>query len=115
MKAVTISGHGGMEVVEVRDVPAPRPGAGEVVLDVRAAALNHLDIWVRKGGRAALAFPHVLGSTFGSHEDFRLMLRTMAGANLKPVIDSVVPLDRAKDALARMEAGEQFGKIVLKT
>ena len=57
----------------------------------------------------------LLGSTFGSHEDFRLMLRTMAGANLKPVIDSVVPLDRAKEALARMDAGEQFGKIVLKT
>jgi D-arabinose 1-dehydrogenase-like Zn-dependent alcohol dehydrogenase len=56
----------------------------------------------------------VLGSTFGSHEDFRLMLRTMAGSSLEPVIDSVLPLDRAKEAFARMDAGDQFGKIVLR-
>jgi len=63
MKAVTIRSNGGPEVVRVEDVPAPRPAAGEVVVEVRAAALNHLDIWVRKGRRgAAMNFPHVLGS-----------------------------------------------------
>ena len=63
MKAVTIRAHGGPEVVGVEDVPAPAAAAGEVVVAVRAAALNHLDIWVRKGGRnAGTKFPHVLGS-----------------------------------------------------
>ncbi|MBM4018261.1 MAG: zinc-binding dehydrogenase [Planctomycetes bacterium] len=63
MMAVTISGHGGPEVVRIQDAPEPRPAAGEVLLDVRAAALNHLDIWVRKGRPGmGLRFPHVVGS-----------------------------------------------------
>jgi NADPH:quinone reductase-like Zn-dependent oxidoreductase len=55
----------------------------------------------------------VLGSRLGSQEDFRLMLLAVAAAGVKPVIDREFPLDCAPDALARMEAGEQFGKIVL--
>jgi len=63
MKALTISSHDGPEVLRVADVPAPSAAAGEVVVEVRAAALNHLDIWVRKGRPGlALKFPHVLGS-----------------------------------------------------
>jgi len=62
MKAVVVRAHGGLEVVEVGEAPAPSAAPGEAVVAVRAAALNHLDIWVRKGGRAALRFPHVLGS-----------------------------------------------------
>ena len=63
MKAVTIRANGGPEVVRVEDVPPPRPAAGEVVIAVRAAGLNHLDLWVRKGRPGArIAFPHVLGS-----------------------------------------------------
>jgi len=56
----------------------------------------------------------IMGSTMGSHEDVRLMLRAVTTAGLKPVIDSVRPLENAADAMGRMEAGEQFGKIVLK-
>jgi NADPH:quinone reductase-like Zn-dependent oxidoreductase len=63
MKAVAIRAHGGPEVVELQDLPEPRPGPGQVVVRVRAAALNHLDIWVRKGWPGLkLSFPHVLGS-----------------------------------------------------
>ena len=61
MKAVTIRAAGGPEVVRIEEVPSPDLAAGEVVVEVRAAALNHLDIWVRKG-RGGLKFPHVLGS-----------------------------------------------------
>ena len=56
----------------------------------------------------------VMGSTMGSHEDFRLMLETVAASKLRPVIDSVNPLKEAGAAMARMEEGKQFGKIVLK-
>jgi len=55
----------------------------------------------------------VLGSTMGSNEDFRQMLKAVTLAKLKPVIDSVEPLENAKDAMDRMERAEQFGKIVL--
>lgn len=63
MKAVAIRSHGGPEVVKLEDLPDPRPAPGQVVVAVKAAALNHLDIWVRKGWRGlSLSFPHVLGS-----------------------------------------------------
>jgi NADPH:quinone reductase-like Zn-dependent oxidoreductase len=63
MKAVAIREHGGPEVVRLEDLPDPQPGPGQVVVAVKAAALNHLDIWVRKGWPGLkLAFPHVLGS-----------------------------------------------------
>ena len=63
MKAIAIREHGGPEVVKVEDLPDPRPGPGQVLVAVKAAALNHLDLWVRKGWPGLkLAFPHVLGS-----------------------------------------------------
>jgi len=63
MKAAAICEHGGPDCISVQDVPSPAPAAGEVLIDVRAAALNHLDVWVRQGARDfGLTFPHVLGS-----------------------------------------------------
>jgi NADPH:quinone reductase-like Zn-dependent oxidoreductase len=63
MKAVTLREHGGPEVLRVEEVPTPEPGPGEVRVRVRAVALNHLDIWVRRGGPAfKLQYPHRLGS-----------------------------------------------------
>ena len=56
----------------------------------------------------------VMGSTLGGEEDLRLLLRAVAVARLRPVIDSVHPLDDARAATERMEAGRQFGKIVLR-
>ncbi len=49
MRAVVIRTNGGPEVLNIEDVPDPIPGPGEVVVRVRAVALNHLDLWVRKG------------------------------------------------------------------
>lgn len=49
MRAVVIRRHGGPEVLEIEEVPDPIPGPGEVVVRVFAVALNHLDLWVRKG------------------------------------------------------------------
>ncbi|MFC1783506.1 zinc-binding dehydrogenase [Planctomycetota bacterium] len=56
---------------------------------------------------------NVLGSTMGSHEDFRSMLQAVSVNKIKPVIDTIFPLDQASSAFMRMEKGEQFGKIVL--
>jgi len=55
----------------------------------------------------------VIGSTMGASEDFRGMVNAVAAAGIKPVIDATYPLSDAKTAQARMEAGEQFGKLVL--
>ncbi len=49
MHAFRLSRHGGPEVLEWVEVPTPRPRADEVLVRVKACALNHLDLWVRNG------------------------------------------------------------------
>lgn len=62
MKAMVIEKHGGPEVVQPAELPTPEAGRGEVLLRVRASALNHLDLWVRRGlPGLPPAFPHVGG------------------------------------------------------
>jgi len=61
MKAVRIHQFGGPEVLTYEDVADPRPGYGQVLVRVRACALNHLDIFVRKG-LPGVKLPHILGS-----------------------------------------------------
>lgn len=56
----------------------------------------------------------ILGSTMGSAEDFRNMIRTVTVSGLRPVVDEVFPLERVREAMAKMEAGRQFGKIALR-
>lgn len=61
MKAVVFREHGGPEVLRYEDVPSPEPGAGEVLVALRAAALNHLDLFVR-AGIAGVKLPHIPGA-----------------------------------------------------
>ncbi|MEJ2648121.1 MAG: zinc-binding dehydrogenase [Sedimentisphaerales bacterium] len=104
----------------------------DIVVDAVGAATWETDLKVaRRGGRIVLCGVTtgaqaetnmqrvywnqltVLGSTLGSDDDFRQMLKTVNNNKLKPVIDSVHPLEKVKDAMTRMERAEQFGKIVL--
>jgi NADPH2:quinone reductase len=62
VKAAVFSEFGGPEVVRVEDVEAPQPGLGEVRIAVRAAAMNHLDLWVRRGLPIEITMPHIGGS-----------------------------------------------------
>jgi NADPH:quinone reductase-like Zn-dependent oxidoreductase len=48
--------------LELTDLPDPRPGVGEVVVTIRAAALNHRDVWIKLGQYAGLRFPCIPGS-----------------------------------------------------
>ena len=61
MKAVRIHEDGGPEVLRYEDVDDPVAGPGEVLVSLRAAALNHLDVWVRKG-LPSVPKPRVLGA-----------------------------------------------------
>jgi NADPH:quinone reductase-like Zn-dependent oxidoreductase len=62
MRAALFRRHGGPEVLELADVPAPEPGPGEVLVRVKACAMNHLDLWVRDGWEGIqLPLPHVGG------------------------------------------------------
>src|SRR5438046_5164816 len=61
MKAVRIHEFGGPEVLRYEDVPDPQARKDQVLVGVRACAMNHLDIWVRKG-LPGVKLPHILGS-----------------------------------------------------
>jgi NADPH:quinone reductase-like Zn-dependent oxidoreductase len=63
MKAMVLSQHGGPEVLHMVEMPEPAIGDRDVLVRVRAVALNHLDLWVRSGlpGRS-VSFPHIPGS-----------------------------------------------------
>jgi len=62
MRAAIFHENGGPEVVRIEDVPRPAAGPGQVLVRVRAAALNHLDLWVRRGIPIETTMPHVGGS-----------------------------------------------------
>ena len=63
MKAVRFHQHGGPEVLTFEDAPEPEPRAGHALVRVRACALNHLDIWQRRGiERVTIPFPHISGA-----------------------------------------------------
>lgn len=55
----------------------------------------------------------LIGSTMGSHQDFREVMGLIWAGRLKPVVDRVMPLSEGKRAFEVLERGEQFGKIVL--
>lgn len=63
MNAVVFKEHGGPEKLTLEDLPTPTIGTGEVLVRVKACALNHLDIWIRQGNPAyPIPLPHVSGS-----------------------------------------------------
>jgi NADPH:quinone reductase-like Zn-dependent oxidoreductase len=61
MKAVRIHEFGGPEVLRYEEVPDPKPRRDQVLIRVRACAMNHLDLWIRKG-LPGIVLPHILGS-----------------------------------------------------
>ncbi len=84
MHAVVLTGHGDLDKLEYRDdVPVPRPGAGEVLIEISACGMNNTDVWVRQGaygleedpdavstwrrGRSTLTFPRIQGTDSVGH------------------------------------------------
>src|SRR3989338_8205212 len=62
MKAIILERHGGPEVLQYRYVPKPKISDHEVLVEVKACALNHLDIWIRNGlPGIKIPLPHILG------------------------------------------------------
>jgi NADPH:quinone reductase-like Zn-dependent oxidoreductase len=62
MRAIVLRDLGGPEHLRLETVPDPQPGPGEVVVRLKAAALNHRDVWIRKGLYAGIKLPVILGS-----------------------------------------------------
>lgn len=63
MKAVFFEQHGGPQVLQYGEIEPPRPEPGQVLVKLKAAALNRLDLWVREGWPGIkLAYPHIPGA-----------------------------------------------------
>jgi NADPH:quinone reductase-like Zn-dependent oxidoreductase len=62
MKAAVFAEFGGPDVVRIEEMEVPDPGPGEVRVAVKAAAMNHLDLWVRRGLPIKITMPHIGGS-----------------------------------------------------
>ncbi|MDC4202974.1 MAG: zinc-binding dehydrogenase [Candidatus Manganitrophus sp.] len=63
MKAVRFHRFGDLDTLVYEEVPTPKAGPGEVVLQVKACALNYLDLWIRQGVPAyKIQLPHIPGS-----------------------------------------------------
>ncbi|NVO85973.1 zinc-binding dehydrogenase [Hymenobacter terrestris] len=60
MQALVLSGID--QPLKLQEVPTPVPAAGQVLVQLHAAALNHRDVWIQKGQYAGLKFPIILGS-----------------------------------------------------
>ena len=115
---------------EVRSLTRGR-GVDLVIENVGAATWTESQNILRKGGRLVTygrttgreAITNLstlfwneqtlIGSTMGSLDDFREVMEHVFNGTIDPIIDSVYPLERAAEAYARYERGEQFGKIVL--
>jgi alcohol dehydrogenase len=86
MKAVSFSRFGGLDVLEYGDVAEPEAGPGELVLKVKAAALNFNDIWARRGlPRVRIPLPHVSGT-----DGAGVVVATGPGMNRFEVGDEVI-------------------------
>jgi NADPH:quinone reductase-like Zn-dependent oxidoreductase len=62
MRAIVQRAVGGPEVLSYEELPDPTPGPGQVLVRLRAAALNHRDVWIRKGQYAGVKTPIIPGS-----------------------------------------------------
>jgi NADPH:quinone reductase-like Zn-dependent oxidoreductase len=61
VKAIRIHEDGGPDVLRYEDAPDPVPGTGQVLIELHAASLNHLDVWIRKG-LPSVPKPRILGA-----------------------------------------------------
>ena len=83
-------------------------GGRIVIVGNTSGPLTEIDVRYIFGKQISL-----IGSTMGTHQDFLDVISMLWAEKLKPVIDSIVPLKDGQQAYRMMEAGEQFGKIVL--
>lgn len=79
MRAVVITGHGDLDVIEEREVPVPRPGPGEVLVRVHAAGCNNTDLWTREGSYGAAEDPDVRTGWLGPLDFPRVQGADVAG------------------------------------
>jgi zinc-binding alcohol dehydrogenase/oxidoreductase len=103
VKAVRIHEDGGLDVLCYEDVPDPVPGPDDVLVELRAASLNHLDIWIRKG-LPSVPKPRILGADGAG---------VLAGTGRRVVINPAIPRDGRVEILGEHTDGTPAELIVV--
>jgi NADPH:quinone reductase-like Zn-dependent oxidoreductase len=93
MRAAVFHENGGPDVVGIEDRPTPEPGPGEVRVAVRAAAMNHLDLWVRRGLPIETTRPHIGGSDIAGVVDAPGVGVTDTLVGVRVVVDPALDYD----------------------
>lgn len=122
MTAAILTRHGGLEALELhRDWPVPRPGPGEVLVRVTAAALNNTDVWTREGAYGTAADPDALSGWRGPIDFPRIQGGDIAGVAVESgrrvLVDPAIYRDGGQDAppvgLLGSEADGGFAEYVV--
>ncbi|WP_329066102.1 zinc-binding dehydrogenase [Amycolatopsis sp. NBC_01480] len=122
MTAVVLPRHGGIEALELhRDWPVPRPGPGEVLVRVTAAALNNTDVWTREGAYGTASDPDALSGWRGPIDFPRIQGGDIAGVAVESgrrvLVDPAIYQDGSRDAppvgLLGSEADGGFAEYVV--
>jgi NADPH:quinone reductase len=66
VRAIVVTRHGGPEVLELRDEPAPQPGPGQVLVDIEAVGVNYRDVYEREGAGAYGGTPPLMAGVEGA-------------------------------------------------
>ena len=116
MKAIRIHEDGGPEVLRYEDAPDPEPREGEALVELRAASLNHLDVWVRKG-LPSVPKPRILGADGAEDARLRDGREALADPDVEMVERRGAEADEylavAGDGVGRLLEHEHLGAAVL--
>ncbi|MFI6288387.1 zinc-binding dehydrogenase [Streptomyces sp. NPDC051018] len=114
MKVVLHRTHGGLDVLQVADVPVPKPGPDEVLVRIAACGLNHLDVLQRRGPALIPGFtlPHVSGmdiagtiEAVGPPGEGRAGSSAALTEGARVVVNPAVPCDRCESCAAGADGG----------
>ena len=125
MKVIELHSSFGLDQLTLAERPEPTSGRLDVIVKMRAAALNYRDWQVVRGDYPQLKLPLIPVSdgagemvrlhalSVGSRSSFEGLVQALEQHHLRPVIDRVFPIAKIREALEYLSTGQHVGKIVI--
>ena len=115
MKAIFFYNHGDIDILEFSDFPTPEPGPDQVLVRLKAAGRGGRKLTVGNTGHPIVEIDNryifgkhlsLIGSTMGTHHDFRTVMELLFSGRLKPILDQTYPLSEAGAAQEKLAMGK---------
>lgn len=125
MKVIELHSSFGLDQLTLAERPEPTSGRLDVIVKMRAAALNYRDLQVVRGDylesqHAEFDIPAALrrmvrlhALSVGSRSSFEALVAALEQHHLHPVVDRVFPISKVREALEYLSTGQHVGKIVI--